>query len=189
MGEESSPLLKMKLYPTWVLLILAAWSANADSECSSGSDCDAPDMAGGSSASGNGGVRHCCAPGRDIEFNSARNRTPQQWNQDKTSIAEVKLNKRCSTPYVNINIYVEAVKGQAVEIRGVWKTRTMAFRLTMALPDRSWNRSRMSTSAKKRTPEKWNQDKTSIVVDVYGVACVVLKAAVRGVWKTRTWTK
>merc|ERR1712114_146606 len=72
--------------------------------------------------------------------------------------------------------------------RGVWKTRTMAFRLTMALPDRSWNRSRMSTSAKKRTPEKWNQEKTSIVV-VDGGACVGLQAAVRGVWKTRTWTK
>merc|ERR1712025_493414 len=65
--------------------------------------------------------------------------------------------------------------------------RTMALRLTMALLDRSWSRTRTSTSARKRTPEKWNQDKTSIVV-VDGGACVILQAAVRGNFH-RAWTK
>merc|ERR1712126_313317 len=109
---------------------------------------------------------------------SATNRTPQQWNQDKTSIAEVKLNKRCSMPYVNINIYVEAVKGQAVEIRGVWK--------------------------RTRTRTLWNQDKTSIAlvarlslgpvtpINVDGVeADGGAGAGARGVLerKTRAWTR
>merc|ERR1711955_194517 len=80
-------------------------------------------------------------PNQDEYIGHDRNRTPQQWNQDKTSIAEVKLNKRCSMPYVNINIYVEAVKGQAVEIRGVWKTRTWSIRnRTKSL--QSWNHTR-----------------------------------------------
>merc|ERR1712025_1165432 len=48
-------------------------------------------------------------------------------------------------------------------------------------------RTRTSTSARKRTPEKWNQDKTSIVV-VHGKACVILQAAVRGNFH-RAWTK
>merc|ERR1711955_72871 len=58
----------------------------------------------------------------------------------------------------------------------------------MALPDQSWNRSRMSTSAKNRTLQQWNQDKTSIVV-VDGGACVLSQAAVRGVWRTRIWSR
>merc|ERR1712105_66998 len=87
--------------------------------------------------------------------------------------------------------YGRCQRRRGARARGVWKTRTcpwnrnMALRLTMALPDRSWNRTRTRTSARKRTPEKWNQDKTSIV---NGKACVLLQAAVRGNFH-RAWTK
>merc|ERR1712105_266640 len=67
----------------------------------------------------------------------------------------------------------------------------------MALLDRSWNRSRTSTSARKRTPRKWNQDKTSIAIGARHVdfRCRGQSAGpwagARGVleWKTSTWSR
>merc|ERR1712126_58554 len=71
--------------------------------------------------------------------------------------------------------------------RGVWKTRacwnrTLALRLTMALPDRSWNLTRTRLSDTTRTRTSWNQDKTSIAL----VARHVDGGVCTGVWKTRT---
>merc|ERR1712126_95637 len=63
--------------------------------------------------------------------------------------------------------------------KGVWKTRacrnrTLALRLTMALPDRSWNLTRTRLSDTTGTRTSWNRH---------------VDGGARGVWRTRTWSR
>merc|ERR1712121_419088 len=56
-----------------------------------------------------------------------------------------------------------------------------------SVEDQDMNEEQNEYISQEQDTLQWNQDKTSIVVN--GTACVLSQAAVRGVWRTRTWSR